>query len=108
MYKDNMECRLCTSGENETQEHLKKCKFKKDMRKNLDLEIRDGKIVFWRKVTRALKEIYEPKTNVNKLIINIIDKAPNEIMRAHRTQQGQVKLYPHPARKLVIGVVRVM
>ena len=32
------------------------------MRKNMDLEITDNKKVLWRKITRALKEIYEPKT----------------------------------------------
>ena len=54
IYKDNMACRLCTSGKNETQEHLEKCEFTKDIRKNLDL-------VLWRKMTGALKDIYEPK-----------------------------------------------
>ena len=34
MYKDDMACRLCTSGENKTQEHLEKCDFTKDFRKN--------------------------------------------------------------------------
>ena len=58
---------------NETQEHLEKCKFTKDMRKNLDLEIRDGNIVLWRKITGTFKEIYEPETNVNKLVVNIIN-----------------------------------
>ena len=32
MYKDNMVCRLCNSGENETQEHMEK-----EMWKNLDM-----------------------------------------------------------------------
>ena len=47
------------------------------MRKNLDLEIREDKIVLWRKINRALKEIYEPKNNVNKTVIDIIDKTIN-------------------------------
>ena len=47
------------------------------MRKNLDLEIREDKIVLWRKITRNLKEIWEPKTNVNKLVVDIIDKTIN-------------------------------
>ena len=76
-YKNNMACRLCTSGENETQEYLEKFEFTKDRRKNLDLEIRDDKIVLWRKITRALKDIYEPKKDVNKLISNSIDKTIN-------------------------------
>ena len=44
MYKNNMQCRLCTTGENETQEHLEKCEFTTEMRKNLDLGKRDDKI----------------------------------------------------------------
>ena len=44
------------------------------MRKNLDLNIREDKIVLWRKITRALKDIYEPKKKVvNKNIPNKID-----------------------------------
>ena len=41
------------------------------------MEIRDDKVVQWWKITRALKEIYEPKTNVNKVVVNIIDKTIN-------------------------------
>ena len=47
------------------------------MRKNLDLEIREDKIVLWRKITRALKEIYEPTNIVDKTVINIMDKTIN-------------------------------
>ena len=61
-----MQCRLCTTGENETQEHIEKCKFTTEMRNNLDLGKGDDKIVLWRKITRALKKIYEPKSIVNK------------------------------------------
>ena len=39
VYKNNMACGMCTSGENETHEHLEKSNFTKDMRKNLDLNI---------------------------------------------------------------------
>ena len=45
----------------ETQEHLEKCNFTKDMRKNIDLNIREDKIVPWRKIARAFKDTYEPK-----------------------------------------------
>ena len=40
VFKNNMACRLCKNRENETQEHLEKCNFKRDMRKNLDINIR--------------------------------------------------------------------
>ena len=53
-----MACRLCTSGENETQDHLKRCSFTKEMRGNLNLTLREDKIVVWRRITRALKDIY--------------------------------------------------
>ena len=36
MYKDNIRCRLCNSGENETQEHMENCDFTKEMRANLN------------------------------------------------------------------------
>ena len=66
-----MACKLCTSGEDEAREHLERCKFTEDMRKNLDLNIREDKIVLWRKITRALKDIYDPKKDVvNKYIPN--------------------------------------
>ena len=60
-----MQCILCTTGINETQEHLEKCDFTKKIRKNLDIGKRDDKIVLWRKIMRAVKEIYEPNINVN-------------------------------------------
>ena len=53
-WKHDMACRLCTSGENETQEHLKRCSY---MKTGLDLTIRKQKIIFWRRVTRTLKDI---------------------------------------------------
>ena len=65
MQKDNMQCQLCKSGEDETQEHLEKCDFTKEMRKNLNLGKREDKIVLWRKITRALKDLYTPNKNVN-------------------------------------------
>ena len=54
-----MACRLCTSGEDETQDHLERCSFTKEMRGNLNLTIREEKIIVWRRIIRALKDIYE-------------------------------------------------
>ena len=54
-----MACRLCTSGEDETQDHLERCSFTKEMRGNLNLTVREEKIVVWRRITRALKDIYD-------------------------------------------------
>ena len=61
MYKDNMACRLCKSGENETQEHMEKCKFTKEMSENLDMGKEADKIVLWRKLNRALQKLYNNK-----------------------------------------------
>ena len=35
------------------------------MRKNLNLGRIEHKIVLWRKITRALKDLYDSKSNVN-------------------------------------------
>ena len=52
IWKLDMACRLCTSGENVAQDHLERCSFT-----NLDLTVRKDKIVLWRKITRTLKNI---------------------------------------------------
>ena len=59
-----MACRLCTSREDETQDHLERCSFTKKMRGNLNLTLRVDKIVVWRRITRALKDIYENDMDV--------------------------------------------
>ena len=53
VWRNNMACRLCTSGEDETQDHLERCNFTKEMRENLNLTLREDKIVWWRKITRS-------------------------------------------------------
>ena len=45
---------------------------------NRDEEKREDKIVLWRKITRALKDIYEPKSIVNKNKKNKTDKTVNQ------------------------------
>ena len=52
-----MECRHCTNGEHETQDHLERCSFLRNKREGLDLTIRMHKLIFWRHVTRTIKEI---------------------------------------------------
>ena len=39
VYRNNMACRLCTSGEDETQDHLERCNFTKEIRENLNLTL---------------------------------------------------------------------
>ena len=69
-----MACRLCTSGEDETQDHLERCNFTKEMRENLNLTLREDKILLWRRITRVLKDIYEN----NKDVIN--KDTPNRVL----------------------------
>ena len=55
-WENRMHCRHCITGENETQEHLEKCTFFRKYRESLDLTIREHKLIFWRRVTRILKD----------------------------------------------------
>ena len=65
-WRNDMECRHCTSGEHETQDHLERCSFFKTKREGLDLTIRMHKLIFWRRVTQTLKDIHVN----NKDIVN--------------------------------------
>ena len=49
MYRNNMACRLYTSGEDKTQKHIERCNFTNDMRENMDMNIREDQKVLWRK-----------------------------------------------------------
>ena len=52
------------AGENETQEYLEKFSFTKEMRENLDLSLREDKIVLWRRISRTLKDIYRNNKDI--------------------------------------------
>ena len=49
-FRNDMTCRYCPSGENETQEHMIECEFTSDIRRGLDLNKEKDTIVFWRKL----------------------------------------------------------
>ena len=66
MYKDNMQCRQCNSGGNETQEHLERCDFTREMRKKQNPGKLEDNVVLWWKITRALQNVYTTNKNVNK------------------------------------------
>ena len=51
MWKHDMVCRLCTSGENKTQVHL-------GHERRTGLNNKKRKIVLWRRITRTLKDLY--------------------------------------------------
>ena len=63
-FRDNMQCRHCTSGEDETQEHLETCDFTSEMRRNLNLNKEREHMILWRKITKNLRELYK-KANLN-------------------------------------------
>ena len=50
-----MQCRHCTTGENETQQHKEECTFFNTYKGTLDLSKRGDKLIFWRKAITALK-----------------------------------------------------
>ena len=48
---NNMQCRLCSEGSDETQEHLQLCSGTLFERRGLDLSGRRGLVEFWRRMT---------------------------------------------------------
>ena len=50
-----MQCRHCTTGARETQQHIEECTFFRKYRETLDLSKGGEKLIFWRKVISALK-----------------------------------------------------
>ena len=48
---NNMQCRLCSEGSDETQEHLQLCSGTLFERRGLDMSGRRGLVEFWRRMT---------------------------------------------------------
>ena len=63
-YRDNMSCRYCTSGEEETQEHMETCESTSEMRQRLNLTIEREHIILWRKINRKLFKEYNDVTTI--------------------------------------------
>ena len=105
IWKHDMACRLCTSGENKTQDYFERCSSTKDMRKNLDLTVRKEKIVIWMRITRTLKDIYvNNKDIVNKDTQNTLANKGNVetgIVDCERTPklEGQGEALPASDRQ---------
>ena len=71
-WRDDMGWRHCTTREHETQDHLERCSFFKNKR---DLTKRMHKLIFWRQVTRTLKDMYAKNKDIkNNHTNNIISK----------------------------------
>ena len=104
-WENRMDCRHCTSGENETQEHLEKCTFFSKYRECLDLTIREHKLIFWRRVTHTLKDIKDnnkDSTDDNTSVIIQEHENNDTVMGAHVSEtypQGQLHALPVPDRE---------
>ena len=71
MYRKDLKCRCCESGENETQEHFTSCDFTKEMRKSLDLTQETDQLVLWRKLTRALQHVHNENNKNNEFNVDL-------------------------------------
>ena len=59
-----MQCRHCTSGADEKQEHLEVCGSTQELKGKLDLTKEKEHMIFWRKISNKLDKQYrEAKLN---------------------------------------------
>ena len=72
------------------------CGFTKEMRKNLNLEKRKENTVLWRKITSALKDVYDPNKNVNNADQNKSNITQNELNL--KLRESENKLNPEVPR----------
>ena len=79
LWTGRMQCRHCTTGENETQQHIEECTFFNTYKGTLDLSKGGDKLIFWRKVISALKllklankELFDHKSSA----IDTVNDAP--------------------------------
>ena len=56
-YKADLNCRFCTTNVPESQEHLEFCAGMEFERWGLDLDVRDGQLKFWKRVTVKLSKL---------------------------------------------------
>ena len=56
-FKDDLNCRFCNTNVPETQEHLEICAGMEFERWRLDLTVREGQLMFWRRVTVKLSSL---------------------------------------------------
>ena len=64
MYRDNMCCRYCKLGEDETQEHMETCESTTELREGLNLKIEREHIILWRKINRKLFKEYNDVSTI--------------------------------------------
>ena len=86
-----MHCRHCTTGERETQDHLEVCTFFKQYRETLDLTIREQKLIFWRRITRVLKDLKITNKDMFNHSFGVIESDNiNDATRSEICPSGQV------------------
>ena len=64
MYRENMSCRYCSTGEEETQEHMETCESTTELREGLNLKIEREHIILWRKINRKLFKEYNDVSTI--------------------------------------------
>ena len=79
-----MHCRHCTTGLRETQDHLEECTFFRKYRDTLDLTKGEHKLIFWRRVTRVLKDLKIANKDMFDHTIDVIK--PDQINDATRSE----------------------
>ena len=58
MYREDMTCRYCCTGEEETQEHMETCEYTATLREGLNINNEREHIILWRKINRKLFKEY--------------------------------------------------
>ena len=69
MYREDMTCRYCNTGEEETQEHMETCESTATLREGLNINNEREHIILWRKInSKLLKEHNDVSSIEAKLI----------------------------------------
>ena len=83
-WENRMHCRHCTSGLRETQNHIEECTFFRKYRDTLDMTKGEHKLIFWRRVTRVLKDLKNANKDMFDHTIDVIK--PDQINDATRSE----------------------
>ena len=92
LHRNNMSCRYCSTGEDETQEHMENCEFSSEIRKGLNLAKERDLIIMWRKLNTKLYKVYNKvssrEENLRRLGLYIPDNT-KEINKIRKNRIGQ-------------------
>ena len=113
LWTGRMQCRHCTTGENETQQHIEECTFFNTYKGTLDLSKGGDKLIFWRKVISALKllklankELFDHKSSA----IDTVNDAPrseagsNEQVHTSPVSDGETRTRDREGLRTSAGV----